>query len=177
MSESTFMIILGILASAIGKLWLDAKAIDAKYKELIADHASCKVEIASLTAKLTIFQRDLDVMEHASFDLKVNPNDPIVVTENGIIIKWNAAATELFGYAATEAVGKPNSAVYVPADLRVAHERALANIQGMEKDVFTQVVNGTRVLAKSGKEITVDVNVQGRRFGENWILTSIFQPR
>ncbi len=49
----------------------------------------------------------------------------VVIDATGSVLEWNAAAEELFGYAAAEVVGRELAALIIPAELREPHRRGL----------------------------------------------------
>lgn len=51
----------------------------------------------------------------------------IVMDRDGLVVGWNARATNTFGWTAEEAVGRRLSELIIPENLRSAHEKGLAH--------------------------------------------------
>ena len=80
------------------------------------------VRVASLQARADNARSQLRAQ--AVFDSSM---DAIVVMDGeGLLVDCNDAARELFGWAATEAVGRPLGALVIPAQERGDHQRGLA---------------------------------------------------
>lgn len=51
------------------------------------------------------------------------------IDENGLVVEWNMAATQLFGYSRTEAVGQSISKLIIPDHLRAGHEQGMTRLK------------------------------------------------
>jgi PAS domain S-box-containing protein len=54
-----------------------------------------------------------------------NPDAQIALSSTGIVLQWNRAAEEIFGYGPDEALGQPLSELVVPPDRRAEEENLL----------------------------------------------------
>jgi diguanylate cyclase (GGDEF)-like protein/PAS domain S-box-containing protein len=71
---------------------------------------------------------------------------------DNLIVSWNSAAEQLFGYSADQAIGKPLS-IIIPERLRAAHEAGLARavqagsarLAGQSVDILAAHANGTEI--------------------------------
>lgn len=53
------------------------------------------------------------------------PDAIVVMDEDGIVVRWNQQAEHLFGWAASEAIGKPLGDMIIPEEFREAHRKGL----------------------------------------------------
>lgn len=51
------------------------------------------------------------------------PDAIVVMDEQGIVIRWNQQAEQLFGWASNEAIGQPLSDMIIPGEFREAHRK------------------------------------------------------
>lgn len=71
---------------------------------------------------------------------------------DNLIVSWNTAAEQLFGYSAEQAIGKPLS-IIIPERLRAAHEAGLARavqagharLAGRSVDILAAHANGSEI--------------------------------
>lgn len=100
----------------------------------------------------------------------------IYANRDGIIERWNAAATALFGHSAGEAIGQ-NLDLIIPEHLRAAHWRgfdaALAN--GATKLHGRPTL--TRAEHKSGAKLYVEMSFALVAGGDGTILGSVAMAR
>ncbi|HLB81728.1 MAG TPA: EAL domain-containing protein, partial [Gemmatimonadales bacterium] len=135
-------------------------------------HARC------LTRDIT--QRKLQELALAQFKAMVESADDAVIgkTVDGIITSWNAAATELYGYAAEEAIGKPITLLAPPErsdEFRGILER-LRRGERVEREETTRVrKDGTRVEVAFAVSPILDVD--GRVIGATSIAHDITERK
>ena len=86
-------------------------------------------------------------------DIVESSNDAIIAkTLDGIIVSWNWAAEQLFGYAPDEIIGRPVR-LLVPADLAHEHEEILERLkQGERVEQFE-----SRRVRKDGSDLVVSL--------------------
>jgi PAS domain S-box-containing protein len=78
--------------------------------------------------------------------------DPVItLDEDGLVTGWNPAAERAFGWARTEAIGRPLSDTIVPANLRLPYEATL------------EVVRRADEVSGIGQRITVDARGKSER--------------
>lgn len=86
-------------------------------------------------------------------------DDAIIAKDlNGIVVAWNRAAERLFGYAATEMIGRPITLIFPP------------ELVGEEAAILAQIARGERIdhyaterLCKDGRTVRVEVTVSPLR--------------
>ena len=106
---------------------------------------------------LTPWQRD------AGFDQLFGlSRDALVVSElaSGRILRWNAAATQLFGYSAVEVLGRPVELLMPPAVARLHRERVAHYMRTGEVEVLAvRAPLGMPVVTKAGDELRVNMTL------------------
>lgn len=103
--------------------------------------------------------------------------DAIVVADfHGHILEFNAAAEAMFGYAASEVLGKPMGPFLVPEHLRQVHERGMA---AYRKSGRNKIVGAGRVRLearrKSGKTFPIELAVSISSKGDEAIFISFLR--
>jgi PAS domain S-box-containing protein len=102
---------------------------------------------------LTTFPSDADLLDRL---IDTAPVPIIVVALDGTVVIWNRAAEQLFGWSASEAVGKPNP--IVPPELRLQSAELSAALARGERRMIE-----TRRLARDGRVIDVMLTAAGIR--------------
>jgi len=108
-------------------------------------------------------------------DIVESSNDAIIAkTLDGIVISWNWAAEQLFGYAPEEMIGHPSRPLY-PAELANESDEILARLkQGERVEQFE-----TKRIRKDGSELRVSLtaslirNSAGKITGVSMILRDV----
>ena len=100
----------------------------------------------------------------------------ICADRNGLIIRWNAACTALFGFSAEDALGQ-NLNLIIPEHLRAAHQRGFdaAMTRGALKLEGRPTL--TRALHKSGRKLYVEMTFALVKDSENDVLCSVAMAR
>ena len=98
------------------------------------------------------------------------PDPAIVIDADSTILKWNSKAESVFGWDATEVVGKHLYEFIIPVRYREAHKK------GLEHFVATgigPVINKTyeiEAVDKEGKEFPVSLSVSPVKIGEKYLF-------
>ena len=83
----------------------------------------------------------------------------IMMDERGIVLAWNQLATSIFGWSATEAIGRPLSALIVPLQHQAAHTAGLQRYLATgEARVLNRRIEIT-ALRKDGDQIPVELSI------------------
>jgi two-component system, LuxR family, sensor kinase FixL len=82
----------------------------------------------------------------------------VIETASDRILRWNAAAEQLFGYAASEAIGRSARMLMAPPLARVHRERMAHYRRSGEADVFTDRPLSVPVVHRSGAELRVELS-------------------
>ncbi|WP_395014721.1 PAS domain S-box protein [Dongia sp.] len=117
---------------APGVFTSDAEAII----EAVASHAAIALDNERLlrTLRMESEQRRATALTSSRLAAIVETSDDAILTKDldGIITSWNQGATDLFGYSAEEAIGKPVT-MLIPADLQNEEPSILERIRAGER--------------------------------------------
>jgi PAS domain S-box-containing protein len=144
-----------LMAAPIGALMRAAS--DLGRGKPVAPIASTLREADELSVVLSDAAKELAARMRAEAHLAAivssSPSAILSLSPDGLIRSWNEAATQLFGYAAEEAVGRPVS-IIAPENARETFEKLYARVRAgatVHADVVRQ--------HKDGSLIDVSVNV------------------
>jgi PAS domain S-box-containing protein len=126
------------------------------------------------------YHRSLRPSDFGLGPLFVHTRDALIVgdLENGRIVLWNPAAERLFGWAASEAIGRPIEIVIAPAFVRL-HQEGLAlhrrtghgTLMGFDKSLEVPA------MTRSGDEIFVELSLapldKSRRAERKYVLAML----
>src|SRR5688572_5424570 len=85
------------------------------------------------------------------------PDAVIVIDQNGIIVKWNPQAELLFGWSASELIGKHLSETIIPPRYRDAHEAGLSHF--LKTGEGTVIGRSIEIQAINKNNIEFDVSL------------------
>lgn len=96
------------------------------------------------------------------------PDAIVLADEDGHILSWNGAAERLFGYAASEVLGRSLTMI-MPERYRVNHERALERVRTTGEVRLKGAIVTMHGLHKEGREFPIEMSLSswisgGRRF-------------
>ncbi|MBO3736977.1 PAS domain-containing sensor histidine kinase [Actinoplanes flavus] len=90
-----------------------------------------------------------------------NAHDAFVsMSADGVILAWNPAAEQLFGWTAAEAVGRLATELMIPPSMREAHERGLERARRSRTSHFAGRRLEFTVVDRSGREFPVEMTLQ-----------------
>ena len=97
----------------------------------------------------------------------VSSSDDAIVSKtlDGIILSWNSGAERLFGYAASEAIGRPITMLIPPGK----ESEEVAILERLRRGQRIEHFETTR-LAKGGREIDISVTISPLRDGNGRII-------
>ena len=110
----------------------------------------------------------------------VASSEDAIITEtlDGTIDTWNRAAERLFGYSASEAIGRPIE-IIVPPDVRAGGDNSSFRVQRGEGNSHFETVGFTR----DGRRVPISVSLstvttpEGRLIGTSRIIRDISQQK
>jgi diguanylate cyclase (GGDEF)-like protein/PAS domain S-box-containing protein len=88
--------------------------------------------------------------------------------EHGTITEWNAAATHLLGWAATEAIGRPLADLVVPPEQRQAHLAALARFLTTGQTALPAGAVHVQALHRDGTRVDVEFTLSRLHWESRW---------
>ncbi len=100
----------------------------------------------------------------------------IYADRNGIIERWNAAATQLFGFSAEEAL-RQNLDLIIPEHLRAAHWRAFDAALAAGHTRLQGRPTMTRALHKDGRKLYVEMSFALVTDADGGVLGSVAVAR
>jgi PAS domain S-box-containing protein len=93
----------------------------------------------------------------------------------GRILDWNKRAESLFGWRASEVVGKPLVEVVIPERFRGAHARGMRHfLETGEGPILNHRIE-VEGLRRDGTEFPVELTVTPGRIGGEWIFSSFLR--
>lgn len=138
---------------------------DQRFFSGIVRDISARVE---LTDKLiTTEQRLQAILESA--------NDAVIsIDEHGMVMLWNSAATDLFGYTQDEMIGEPLTAI-VPERFRQSHAEGIERVVGGgEHHVIGKTVE-LAALHRDGREFPMELSLATWEVGGNRFFSGIIR--
>ena len=94
----------------------------------------------------------------------------VTMDETGRITSWSAAAETVFGWPASEALGRSLADTIIPPQHREAHARGLARfLETGEGPILRQRIEIT-ALHRDGREFPVELTVTPIRLGDRWLF-------
>src|SRR6266478_2954328 len=94
----------------------------------------------------------------------------VTMDETGRITSWSGAAAAVFGWAASEAIGRSLAATIIPSQHREGHARGLARfLETGEGPILRQRIEIT-ALHRDGREFPVELTVTPIRLGDRWLF-------
>ena len=94
----------------------------------------------------------------------------VTMDETGRITSWSTAAETVFGWPASEALGRSLADTIIPPQHREAHARGLARfLETGEGPILRQRIEIT-ALHRDGREFPVELTVTPIRLGDRWLF-------
>src|SRR5882762_1830915 len=94
----------------------------------------------------------------------------VTMDETGRITSWSAAAEAVFGWSASEAIGRSLAATIIPSQHREGHARGLARfLETGEGPILRQRIE-IIALHRDGREFPVELTVTPIQLGDHWLF-------
>src|SRR6185312_3336358 len=94
----------------------------------------------------------------------------VTMDETGRLTSWSAAAEAVFGWPASEAIGRSLAETIIPQQHREGHTRGLARfLETGEGPILRQRIEIT-ALHRDGREFPVELTVTPIRLGDHWLF-------
>jgi len=94
----------------------------------------------------------------------------VTMDETGRLTSWSAAAEAVFGWPASEAIGRSLAETIIPQQHREGHARGLARfLETGEGPILRQRIEIT-ALHRDGREFPVELTVTPIRQGDHWLF-------
>ncbi len=150
-----------------------AEAFNHMADRLRASHEELEERVEMRTCELQLAQEELRRLATRTRRILDTTSDAFVaMDEEGVIIDWNPAAEQIFGWLAEEALGRTVAELIVPASLRQRH------LEGLERFLVSGdgPVLGQRIevtaLHKDGREFSIELTISPLRDGDEWAFNA-----
>jgi len=120
-------------------------------------------------------EEDLRTSEARTRSIMESANDGIITANSiGNVLSWNRAAGKIFGYDASEVLGKPLT-IIIPEEYKAPHEKGIARVSGGgEQHVIGKTVELSG-LRKDGRLIPVELSLATWLIGEEQFFSGIIR--
>ena len=98
----------------------------------------------------------------------------ISADKKGIIVFWNQAAKQMFGYDKAEVIGRPLK-ILMPEGFRKAHQEGLEKHQHNSESLVIGQTIEVKGLTKAGIEFPIELSVSSWKAGEDFFYTGIIR--
>ena len=127
-------------------------------------------------ARILRLKRSLRQSEGQFRALTAAAQDAIVMMdEQGRVTFWNAAAERMFGYAASEVLGRDHHELIVPARFRPAHRAAFPKWQQTGEGAALGQTLELAAVRKSGAEFPVELSLSAMQTGDGRVAVGIIR--
>jgi PAS domain S-box-containing protein len=158
--------VIGVGVAAVGAILVLAGPDNLWGEAELGYFVAAAVVITAVSAYMAHMREKLTVDASRLAAIVESSADPVVGKAlDGTIVSWNAAAENLFGWSADEAVGR-NITIMVPEDLR--DELAGIMTRAAQGEAITHYV--TRRLTKDGRELDISVTTSPIRGADGSII-------
>lgn len=96
----------------------------------------------------------------------------VTIDESGFVTDWNHRAEEIFGWTASEALGKEVAELIIPSEYREAHRKGMQRfVQAGEAKFFNQSIE-VEAIRKSGERFPVQLSISPVRLKDKYLFTA-----
>jgi two-component system cell cycle sensor histidine kinase/response regulator CckA len=150
-----------VLKERLGRL---VPAVERAIQEAEASRARRHVELAlaqSESRKAAILDSVLDCI--------------VTMDTNGIVLEFNTAAVQTFGYSKTDAIGRPLADLIVPAAFRARHNAGLARYVATGSGTMIGRLLEVSAVRADGSDIPVELTITAIRSGDDSIFIGVLR--
>lgn len=97
----------------------------------------------------------------------------IMIDDQGEILFWNQAAEQMFGYEASEAIGKNFHLLIAPTEYHADYSRAFKNFAATGQGSTVGKITELQALTKNGKKFPVELSLSAFRMKGRWNAAGI----
>ena len=150
-----YLVLLNEVKGTCKNLEAQIEIFHQKHEKCLQDNAVMSVEIYRLRAEVD--------------DLSVNGDAVVVADSRGIVVGWPISAVKVFGWTATEAVGKPISQLIVPESYQSQYSEALSNwskkdVPPRSQPLLLEAVN------KNKEHFPIGIVLSGKKSDGQWLV-------
>ena len=99
----------------------------------------------------------------------------VTVDAKGLVTDWNSRAEVLFGWAASEAMGKSMTELFIPHRYRERHERGMRHFLASGEGPILNKRVELSALHRDGWEFPVELTVAPAKSGDSWIFCAFIR--
>ena len=137
--------------------WLLSKSLRQAMARLIQSEAAVRTAMQSMRALIYS-----------------SPEAIVSVDVRDRITAWNPQAEKVFGWSATEILGRPFTETIIPERFREAHNQGLASfLQTQKAKILNQQIK-VAALHRDGREVPVEISVSASRSADGEFLFNAF---
>ena len=126
-------------------------------------------KLAKEIAEHQLTERKLAESERKSRAMSEAVHDGLILIDSkAVVLFWNPAAEEIFGYSADEAIGKNMHNLFVPDEWRGAAERGMRRFATTGKGAILGRMVEQTARRKDGSEFPVEVSVASFQVDHEW---------
>src|SRR5687768_12036044 len=99
----------------------------------------------------------------------------VTMDSDGMVIEFNTAAEQTFGYTKAEAVGRPLAELIIPPPQRAAHAAGLAHTLATGEGPILGKLIEVNAMRSDGSEIPVELRITAIRSAKATIFTGVLR--
>lgn len=145
--------------------WVDAREVD---RLLLDACAAIGQTIGQVVERIEAHRGQWELQTEAQLILD-NAGDAFVAIDgDGDVIAWNREAERLFGYTASEAIGRQMTELIVPEEYQEAHREGIAHFKAAGRGRIPGQYVELEALRKSGEKFPIEMAFWGMLRGDRW---------
>jgi PAS domain S-box-containing protein len=124
-------------------------------------------------SRRTDAERNLEEISQRLRTLIDSANDAVITIDaDSIVMDWNVTATRMFGWEASEILGRTLTDFIVPPVHRASHHHGMSHyLMCGEGNILNRRIE-TSAMRKNGEEFDVELSVWPVRVGDHWTFSS-----
>lgn len=152
------------------------RSIKEKSEENEKLTATMQTEIERQTKQLSEALSDLEQNQLITDNVINTALDAVITANaNGEVIRWNRAATSIFGFSEDEAMGKLLTDLIIPSEMKPLHNKGMAHYHATgHGPVLNQQIEVT-AKTKEGKIIDIELFITPIKVGDTVIFSSFLR--
>ncbi len=164
---------IGALNAALRGLQKSLIEAESKNQKL---QSVMREEIERQTQELSVALKDVQKAEAISNAIINTAMDAVVtINEQGEIQNWNKAATKIFGYEESEALGREMSELMLPEELRLVHKKGMEHYLATGEGPILRRQIEVPALCKDGRIIDVELFVSPIELSDQTLFSSFLR--
>ncbi len=161
------------LARSLNSLRNSMREKDEENRKLTNNMQS---EIARQTRQLSEALVELEQSQLITDNVINTALDAVITADaRGNVIKWNRAATQIFGFTEEEAMGKPLTELIIPPQMAGAHDKGMAHYHNTGEGPVLNKQIEIIARTKAGTTIDVELFITPIRVGDTVIFSSFIR--